>query len=203
MDHPAEPPIPHKSILMVCRTLNHAALRPLPEGLTMRLCRPDELDVWKELQAAPRDGSSREALDRYYDKWFAPYGDLFFHSCTFVCDQSGTPIGTGFIWKPEGQPTLLHWIKVLQAHEGRGIGRALVSQLMRDLPQSDYPVYLHTQPASYRAVKLYSDLGFDLVAPPGSIDGRPNELAEALPYLERHLRPEDFRRLRIVPLKEG
>ena len=198
-----EQSIPHKRLLMVCRELNRSALRPLPSGLYLRRCRPDELEVWKDLQAAPRDGSSRESLDAYYDKWFAPHADLFFQSCTFVCDEDDTPIATGFIWKPEGPPTLLHWIKVLEAHEGRGIGRALISALMRDLPAADYPVYLHTQPASYRAVKLYSDLGFALVAPPGSIDGRPNELEESLPYLRQYLRPEDFHHLRIVTIGEG
>ncbi len=190
-------PIPHKRILMVCRRLNRAALRPLPSGLTTRLCRPDELPVWKDLQAAPRDGSSHESLDQYYERWFAPYGDLFFRSCTFVCDEEGRPIATGFIWKPVGQRTLLHWIKTLQAYEGRGIGRALISELMRDLPACDYPVYLHTQPSSYRAIKLYSDFGFSLVAPPFSIDGRPNELDEALPILQHVMHEDDFRRLSI------
>ncbi len=193
-------PIPHKHILMVCRELNRTALRPLPPGLSMRLCRSDELEVWKDLQAAPRDGSSRESLDQYYNRWFAPYGDLFFRSCTFVCDEQGRPIATGFIWKPEGEHTLLHWIKVLQAYEGRGIGRALLSELMRDLPAEDYPVYLHTQSSSYRAIKLYSDFGYALVAPPGRLDGRPNELDEALPILERLMHADDFRRLRIEHL---
>ena len=195
--------IPHKSILMVCRELNRSALSSLPPGLRLRRCSSDELEVWKELQAAPRDGASRESLDEYYEKWFAPYEDLFFRSCLLVCDERDTPIATGFIWKPPSQPTLVHWIKVLQAYEGRGIGRALVSELMRGLPAEDYPVYLHTQPASYRAIKLYSDLGFDLVAPPGSIDGRPNELEEALPILEQQMPNEAFRRLRVVKLEQG
>lgn len=197
-----EDPIPHKSILMICRELNRAALRPLPPGLHARLCRPDEIEVWKELQAAPRDGSACDLLDRYYDQWFAPHEELFLRSCLFICEADDVPIASGFIWKPPSERTLLHWIKVLQAHEGRGIGRALISELMRDLPSSAYPVYLHTQPASFRAVKLYSDFGFDLVAPPTSIDGRRNEVDEALPLLRRLMHEDDFRRLRVVRLEE-
>ena len=55
---------------------------------------------------------------------------------------------------------------MLNEYEGKGIGRALLSYVMQSLPQNEYPVFLHTHPASFRAIKLYSDMGFKLLTDP-------------------------------------
>ncbi|MCL2699925.1 MAG: GNAT family N-acetyltransferase, partial [Defluviitaleaceae bacterium] len=51
--------------------------------------------------------------------------------------------------------------------------------------------YLHTQPTSARAIKLYSDFGFKLITDP-AIGHRKNYLAESLPYLEKVLPENDY-----------
>lgn len=42
-----EEEIPDLNVFMMCEALNFNALSELPEGLFVRNCRPDELDVWK------------------------------------------------------------------------------------------------------------------------------------------------------------
>ena len=66
---------------------------------------------------------------------------------------------------------------------GKGLGRALLGEILKD---AEYPVYLHTQPTSARAVKLYSDFGFKLITDP-IIGQRKNDLTESLPYLQKVL----------------
>ena len=107
------------------------------------------------------------------------------------------PIATAFIWKAYDEFNTVHWLKVLKGHEDKGIGRALLSIIMEELQEEDYPVYLHTQPESYRAVKLYSDFGFKLLSDP-VIGSRINHLEECLPFLEKHMKKEDFDKLQIV-----
>lgn len=190
--------IPYKNLFMMCRRLDRSALSTLPPGFHFRLCRPDELEQWKDMQLVGTGDTPRSYLDDYYAKWYAPKGNLFFRRCTFICNERDLPVGSAFLWKQYDLYTTLHWLKVLPAYEGRGLGRALLSHLLRDLPPEEYPVYLHTQPSSYRAIKLYSDFGFALLSEPAVIDGRANEVEEALPILQRLMPERDYRRLRLV-----
>ena len=72
---------------------------------------------------------------------------------------------------------------------------ALLSLLLKDLPASELPIYLHTQPESFRAIKLYSDFGFELLID-ARFGPRENHLEASLPYLKAQMPAEDFARLR-------
>lgn len=186
------------NLFMMCRQLNRTALTELPDAYYVRCCRKSELDIWK---AMPFDDP---ALAEEYKGYMTDYfcgvyqdkGDLFFQKCLFACDEQDTPVGTCFIWKAYETVSTLHWLKVVQSHEGKGLGRALLSIVMKDLPQQDYPVYLHTQPSSFRAIKLYSDFGFSLLSDL-IIGGRKNDLPEALPLLKAAMPQEFFDRLKM------
>ena len=145
-----------------------------------------------------------ELAKKYYDfmtEFFAtvylPMKDLFYQKCLFICNKDDKPVGTCFVWKSYNTIYTLHWFKVLKEYEGRGIGRALLSIVMERLSQDEYPVFLHTQPSSYRAIKLYSDFGFYLLSNP-VIGSRQNDLEECLPILEKYMPKSDFKKLQIV-----
>ncbi len=188
---------------MMCAALNADALSELPAGYSVRTCRPDELDIWK---AMPFDEAGlTEEYDRFMTDFFnTTYGgkeELFFAKTLFVCDKDDRPVATCLLWKAYGEFNTIHWFKVLKEYEGRGIGRALLSIIMRDLANSDYPVYLHTQPGSFRAIKLYSYFGFALLA--GEKFGcRKNDLDECLPILEEFMPEKNFRNLKISKAPE-
>ncbi len=191
--------IPDKNLFMMCDALDQSALRALPAGYQLRTCRRDELDLWK---AFPFDDPAtaeayRPYMTDYFTRVYADKADLFFQTCHFVCNEADMPIATAFIWKAYDLFQTIHWFKVIQAYEGRGIGRALLSVIMGDLQADDYPVYLHTQPGSYRAIKLYSDFGFKLLTDP-VIGGRQNDLAECLPILERTMPLAYFKQLQFT-----
>lgn len=191
--------IPDYNLFMMCPSLNRAALRALPAGYHVRNCRWDELDLWK---AMPFDDAATAAayqpyMTAYFDRVYAPKGNQFFETCLFVCNEADQPVGTAFIWRAYDQVQTVHWYKVRQDYEGRGIGRALLSIIMAELPADAYPVYLHTQPGSYRAIKLYSDFGFQLLSDP-VIGCRQNELAIALPILQQQMPPAFFQQLQIT-----
>jgi len=67
---------------------------------------------------------------------------------------------------------------------------------MKDLKAEDYPVYLHTHPSSFRAIKLYSDFGFCLISNP-VVGNRNNDLEECLPILEKFMPKVDYDNLKI------
>lgn len=188
--------IPDQNLFMMCPALDASALRPLPEGYHIRHCRPQELGLWMAMpfddeQAA---NENRVYMQRFFDSVYAPHGDLFFRSCLFACDEKDRPVGTCFAWKAYGAITTIHWFKVLKPLEGKGIGRGLFSYVMQHISPDGYPVYLHTQPGSYRALKLYTDFGFHLLQ--GEVGGpRPNDLAECLPVLKRCMPAQAYDRL--------
>ncbi len=194
-----EAEIPDKNIFMMCEALNRHALTELSANYYIRSCRPDELDIWK---AMPFDdpGLAKEYEGFMSDYFTTTYGgkeELFFAKTLFVCDLQDRPIGTCLLWKAYSKFNTIQWFKVLKPYEGQGIGRALLSIIMQELELSDYPVYLHTQPASFRAIKLYSDFGFSLLASE-NIGTRKNDLDECWPILEQFMPREHFQQLKIV-----
>ena len=190
-------PMPERDLFMMCPALNREALRPVPAGFSIRRCRKGELDAWIGLQAddpAQRD-ALRAYLTEYFQNIYAPAGDLFYEQCLFAVDEGDEPVGTVFIWKAYGRVNTVHWFKVLPALEGRGIGRALLSHALEALKPGDFPVFLHTQPGSFRAIKLYADFGFRFLADE-RVGGRVNGLAECLPALREVMPREAFERLK-------
>ena len=193
--------IPFVDLFMMCPKLNRKAFAQLPQGFHFRMCRPDELNVWKEMSLdspyTPETYAEyMQVMNDYYDRVYAGKKELFFQKCLFVCD-SNKPVGRGFVWKAYDKINTVHWFKVLKDYTNRGIGRAILTKILGDLNEADFPVFLHTHPTAYRAIKLYSDFGFCLVSDP-VVGYRNNGLEESFPALQKIMPEKDFRNLRIV-----
>jgi ribosomal protein S18 acetylase RimI-like enzyme len=190
--------LPETNIFMMCERLNRAAFSPLPAGYHARTCRPDELAIWKAMPFD--DPATAAAYEPFMTEFFATtYGgreELFFASTLFVCDASDRPAATCGLWRAYDAITTVHWLKVVREHEGHGLGRAILSLVLGSLGEEGYPVYLHTQPESVRAIKLYSDFGFHLLAGE-KFGSRRNHLAEGLEYLRRHMPEAELQKLQV------
>lgn len=189
--------IPDMNLFMVCKLPNAKAYSELSEEFHFDLCKRDELDIWKgfpfddEKIALEQQGY----MTQFFNNVYKPQEDLFFSNCLFVRNESGTPIATCFVWKAYNRINTLHWFKVKNEYENRGIGRAIITNLLSELSVSEYPVYLHTQPESYRAIKLYSDFGFDFITN-NVVGTRKNNFAECLPILKKYMPKLEFEKLR-------
>lgn len=191
--------LPDRNLFMICRALRREAIREVPPPYRLRPIRRDELGLWRAMPFD--DEATASAYDDFMRDWwertYAARADEFFAGTLFAVDEADRPVGTCLLWDAYGRLPTIHWLKVVRAHEGRGVGRALVSAVMRDLPDERYPVYLHTQPESVAAIRLYADFGFELLA--GDRFGtRANDLADGLDYLRRHMAPEAFASLRVT-----
>jgi ribosomal protein S18 acetylase RimI-like enzyme len=191
--------IPDKNLFMMCPRVNKDAFGTLPEGYYIRNCREAELDIWK---AMPFDvpetaGQYYDFMSTYFDNAYKKRQDEFFEKCKFVCDKNDKPLGTCFLWKIYEKINTLHWFKIIKEHENKGLGRALLTTIMRDIPENEYPVYLHTQPSSYRAIKLYTDFGFCLLSDP-VIGSRTNDIKECMKILKHYMPKPAFQNLKTV-----
>ncbi len=192
-------PIPDKDLFMMCPSPNPGAFRPMPAGYSIRSCREDELDKWIDLQADDPSQSVvlREYLRDYFRGVYEPEKDIFYKNCAFAVDWADRPVGTVFIWKAYGCVNTVHWFKVRPSLEGRGIGRALLGHVLGALPPDGYPVFLHTHPSSYRAIKLYADFGFRFLID-ARVGSRMNDLLECLPILKEYMPEAAFSTLRTI-----
>ncbi|MBP3966853.1 GNAT family N-acetyltransferase [Paenibacillus sp. DLE-14] len=191
--------IPDINLFMMCTELNPSAVRSLPTGFRIRKCREAELGIWMDF---PFDNAGeaekyRGFMSSFFQDVYSDKKEVFFDRCLFVCDTQDRPIATCFAWKAYEKITTIHWFKVLKQYEGFGIGRALLSYVMQSLSMSEFPVFLHTQPSSYRAIKLYADFGFELLSDP-VIGTRRNDLERCLPILQGIMPTDAFQALKIT-----
>lgn len=189
--------IPDCNLFMMCQTLNKSALTAVPEGFHIRPCRCDELELWKRIHydSAAEADENLAYMTGFFDRVYAPEGELFFQRCLLICDSDDRPVGACTAWRNFGCASTIHWFKILRSHEGKGLGRALLSEAMRMFSPVEYPVFLHTQPSSYRAIRLYSDFGFALLTD-DRVGHRSNDLSIALPHLQKIMPETVFSALR-------
>ena len=186
----------------LCRE-NDPAAGELPGGFFFDTCRPDELDIWKAFPFDTPDEAAayKPYMDGYFDRVYRPKEAEFFSRCIFVRNGEGEPVATAFLWDAYGSVPTLHWVKTRKEYEGRGIGRALLTKLLlaEDAPET---ICLHTQPGSFRAIKLYTDFGFAFITDE-KVGCRENQLAESLPYLKEAMLPEAYAALRFEKAPEA
>lgn len=187
-----------ENIFMMCKQVNRQAFSALPPGFTVRTLRREELAFWK---AMPFDDDYTADHAAYMDEFFrltyVAQEETFFARVLVVCDPDDQIVGTCFLWQAYGLFNTVHWFKVVKGYEGRGIGRALLSILLQDVAAADLPIYLHTQPESFRAIKLYSDFGFALLTDQ-RIGQRDNHIEQCLPYLQAMMPKQDYEQLRFT-----
>jgi ribosomal protein S18 acetylase RimI-like enzyme len=186
------------NIFMICKQVNRQAFSALPPGFAVRTLRRDELAFWKAMPFDDDYTTEHAAyMDEFFRRTYAAQEEIFFARTLVVCDPNDQIVGTCFLWKAYDLFNTVHWFKVIKGYEGRGIGRALLSLLFQDGTDADLPIYLHTQPESFRAIKLYSDFGFDLLTDK-RIGQRDNHIEQCLPFLQAQMPRQDYAQLRFT-----
>ncbi|MCZ9840458.1 GNAT family N-acetyltransferase [Brachyspira hyodysenteriae] len=185
------------NLFMMCKSINKNALSDIPNGYHIRNCKRDELKLWFEFPFDNEEDKKnyRSFIEQYFKDVYGSNEGLFFEKCLFICDENDTPVGTCFDWKAYNLITTIHWFKVKKEYEGQGIGRALISYVINSIDEKDFPIFLHTQAGSFRAIKLYTDLGFVLLTDE-KIGYRENHLNIALPYLKKQMPLKEYNKLK-------
>lgn len=176
----------------MCDSVDVNAFSELSTEFYVRSMRKEELPIWKSFpfDDAKEAEEQEQSMTDFFNNTYKEKEDEFFLKTKFICDKNDKPIGTCMLWKAYGEFNTIHWLKVLKEAEGNGIGRALFSIIMKEVEEEGYPVYLHTQPSSFRAIKLYSDFGFDILID-DVIGMRENGINDSLPILKEFM-PEDY-----------
>jgi ribosomal protein S18 acetylase RimI-like enzyme len=192
--------IPYKNLLMKCTKINENALTSLPDGYTFKMYRDGDEGLWAdiELSIGEFEFMTREQVEDYFIKEYFGRKEKLYERCIFALDLNNIPVGTCMAWhdlKDSQEVASVHWLAVKPSAQSNGIGRALLAETMRIFTvNGENPVYLHTQPWSYKAIKLYMDFGFHALKSESFSDFI-NEFEVAVRILENYLNQSCFHRL--------
>ena len=192
----ADRTLPRESIVMVIHPEEAYSLpKPvLPAGYHFRLYQPGDVQHWARITTIVEEYDTQEQATSAFTRQFLPQEDELCRRCIFVIAPDGTPVATSMAWMFEENGIRygrVHWICNDPAHQGQGIGRAIVLWALHRLRElePDRDAYLDTQTWSHKAVGLYLRLGFHPVRKSHPVLQRVNDYDEAIPVL-RSVLPE-------------
>ena len=134
----------------------------VPPGYALRPFQSRDVPIWAAIQTAA--DHYNVITDDLFQATFGSDPSLHHDRILIACDAHGTPVGTAAAWIGEGPRRgagRLHWVAVLPTHQGRGLGRALVQQVLTRLAELGHSAaYLTTGAARLAAIHVYDACGF-------------------------------------------
>ena len=183
--------IPFYNTIMKCADFSHRE-NILPEGFSIASYQPGYEKEWARLEHSTGDFESAGEAENYFVETYLKDPELL-QDILFAINAKREVVGSCIAWKDmRGGETVssLHWLVVDEAYQRIGLGRALCIAVMNIYAKKDaFPVYIHTQPWSWKAILLYSSLGFRLQKT-DSFSHYVNEYEKAMTELRKTV-PED------------
>ena len=197
----ADRSLPRKSIVMVMHPDETARVPEpiLPEGYAFRTYLPGDEKNWARIATIVDEFSCEQNAESAFRKQFMQDESALRKRLSFVIAPDGSAIAISMAWRfEEGGRHFgrVHWICTDPAHQGKGIGRAIVAWAIRRIAELDpgVDIYLDTQTWSHKAIGLYLRIGFHPVRESHAMLARVNEYSGAVEVLKGVL-PEETMRL--------
>ena len=185
--------IPFFNTILRCDSYTHQDVI-LPEGYKILSYQEGFENAWAELEYAIQDFDSLEEARQYFVETYLQDRDQL-DKIFFAVAPDGSIVGTCIAWQDLRQGawvSSLHWLVVDEKHQGLGLGRALCHAVMNIYEaQGNFPVYIHTQPWSWKAIFLYISLGFKLQKS-DAFSHYVNQHEQAMATLKNVVTPEQY-----------
>ena len=156
--------IPFCNTIMKCSDYKHRKPE-LPDGFSIIPYQSGYEKEWAKLEYAIGDFGSLTEAEKYFVETYMQKAELF-PNVLFVMNNENDIVGSCIAWQDMqdiNSVSSLHWLVVDERYQGIGLGRALSTAVMNIYAKHQrLPVYIHTQPWSWKAVLLYISLGFKL-----------------------------------------
>ena len=165
----------------------------LPDGFVLRPYAPGDETLWAILECEAGDFDIPTEAEDYFRRTYIPHAQDLKERCWFAIAPDGNCVGTCTAWqdlKGAGTAASLHWLVVSRQYQQLGLGRALCQQILNVFNEKgEQPVYIHTQPWSWKAVLLYGSLGFR-IQQSDTFSHYSNQYAQAMATFESVLTTE-------------
>ncbi len=164
---------PSPPLVRVCLVRPHLEAVPdcaLPAGFVLRRYRPGDRDRWVEIVSAA--DTFQQITAATHRTAFGRDAKALAERQLFLVAPGGCWIGTATAWHGEGERGRdlgrVHWLAMLPAWQGRGLGRALLAATLQRLRELGHArACLTTESVRLAAIRLYLHFGFtpDLTRP--------------------------------------
>jgi len=140
----------------------------VPAGFRFRPFGRGDADLWVDVQAAANAQFMKITAETFRSE-FGGQEHLLPERSWFVVAPDRCDVGSITAWwidspdgskGPVGTHGLIHWVAVLPEHQGKGIGKAMMTQAMRWLVRHYSTALLNTSSGRTGAIKVYLDFGF-------------------------------------------
>lgn len=158
--------IPFYNIILRCDSYL-TATPVLRNNYEFRMYQKGDARKWAQLEYEIGDFNSVNEAEQYFLSTYCSENALdITERCVFAVNEKDEIVGSCIAWKDlKGDLFVasLHWLIVSPQYQGMGIGKALCQKIMQIFNTKDeFPVYIHTQPWSYKAIILYIRQGFKI-----------------------------------------
>lgn len=189
--------IPFYNTIMKCSEYSRRNVE-LPDGFSIVPYRRGYEKEWAKLEYSIGDfDSAEEAEDYFAETYLQDPGQ--YPNILFALNGKHDVVGSCIAWKDNkdaGTVSSLHWLVVQDPYQGMGLGRALGTAVMNIYAaHGALPVYIHTQPWSWKAILLYHSLGFRLQKT-DAFSHYGNDYEKAMTELRKTVTEEQYRLLR-------
>ncbi len=185
--------IPFYNTIMKCSDYSPRHVE-LPDGFSIVSYQHGFEKEWAKLEYDIGDFDSLEAAEKYFVETYLQNSELF-PNILFLLNRGHEIAGSCIAWhdmQGENSVSSLHWLVVQERYQGRGLGRALGTAVMNIYAERGaLPVYIHTQPWSWKAVLLYFSLGFRLQKT-DTFSHYENEYGKAMAELRKTVSEEQY-----------
>ena len=152
-------------VTMVDEKLARAPTFKLSPGLSVHWYEPGDENMWIAIHEVA-DKYNKVTRRLFFDQFPANGPSLHDRQC-FLMDDRGQAIATGTAWaEARGRFAgygRVHWIAVLPAYQGRGVGKMLMSLVCRRLLSLGHTrAFLTTDLRRPSAIRLYEKFGFTI-----------------------------------------
>ena len=185
--------IPFYNTIMKCSDYRRRKA-DLPEGFSIVSFRHGYEKEWAELECAIGDFDTAAEAEKYFAETYLRNPELS-GNILFAVNRNHEVAGSCIAWQDMrcGTPvSSLHWLAVHERYRGTGLGRALAAAVMNIYAERGaFPVYVHTQPWSWKAILLYHSLGFKLQKT-DTFSHYTNEYEQAMAALRKVITEEQY-----------
>ncbi len=189
--------IPFYNTIMKCSEYSPGRIE-LPDGFLIVSYQHRFEKEWAKLEYAIGDFDSLEAAEKYFVETYLQNSELF-PIILFLLNREREIAGSCIAWQDMQNGNCvssLHWLVVDERYQGIGLGRALGTAVMNIYAKRQgLPVYIHTQPWSWKAILMYISLGFKLQKT-DTFSHYENEYEKAMNELRKIVTAEQFELLK-------
>ena len=168
--------VPYTAVVMTRENAENFPAYALPEGYQFAKFTPEDESAWVRLQTVVTHVENEQQGRQIFREEFLQAGEeVPCAECSgyeetvcrtvLVKDTAGNLVGAATLWMGDtfGETwQRVHWVAVHPDHQGKGLAKCMLARMLALYQElgCESPIYLTTQTKTYRAVRIYAQMGF-------------------------------------------